>query len=301
MGIGILVGFLLGGLLELLGADALASEFEDDGVMDEAVDRRSGGHWILEDAIPFCKRQVAGDEERPSLIPLCHEGKEDLHLFGALLDISDIIQDQELVVVESLEGFGEGEVPFGGEEVLNQAEGGSEENGVATLYQGVTDGCGDVALASTGEAEAQDIGGFVEEATGGNLTELEGEFAREALFLEGGEGFAWRQLRGAQQSLTTTLGALVALSLHDLEQSHEGVTMSSIDEPCDELIGHRGQLESQEELSDVVDCRRRQVGAGHASPPAQSRRRSYSARSGWGMWTSGTTVFSGAARALTVA
>jgi hypothetical protein len=42
-------------------AKAFTRYFENDRVMDEAVDGGSGGHWVLENTVPLAKYQVAAD------------------------------------------------------------------------------------------------------------------------------------------------------------------------------------------------------------------------------------------------
>ena len=62
----------------VVGADTGAAEFKNDGVMHEAIDGRRGGHGILEDAVPFAKDEVAGDDNAAALITLGEKRKQDL-------------------------------------------------------------------------------------------------------------------------------------------------------------------------------------------------------------------------------
>ncbi len=65
---------LLGGV----STDALAGELKDGGMVNQAVDRRHGRHWVFEDLVPLREHQVGGDDDRLLLIALGEEMKEDL-------------------------------------------------------------------------------------------------------------------------------------------------------------------------------------------------------------------------------
>ncbi len=57
--------------------------------MDQAVNRRS--HGVFENTFPFRERQIAGDEHAAAFVSFGKEGKQDFHLFPALLYIPEII------------------------------------------------------------------------------------------------------------------------------------------------------------------------------------------------------------------
>lgn len=115
--------------------------------MDDAIDGGSGGHGILEDPIPFAEDEIAGDQEGPTLIPLGHHGEEDLGLVGALLDVADVVEDEQVEDVEPAEGAGQREVAFGRQQVLDDLVGGREENRVSAVDECMPDGDSGVALA----------------------------------------------------------------------------------------------------------------------------------------------------------
>ena len=56
--------------LGFLRPDAFAVELQNDGVMDEAVNGRHGGHRVLKDLIPLGEHQVAADHHAAPLIAL---------------------------------------------------------------------------------------------------------------------------------------------------------------------------------------------------------------------------------------
>ena len=55
-------------------------------------------HRILEDPLPLGERQVTGEHHAAALVVLGQQHKEHLHLFPALLHITDVIDDQSLVL-----------------------------------------------------------------------------------------------------------------------------------------------------------------------------------------------------------
>jgi len=86
----------------LCHASAVAgyAEFEDDGVMDHPVDGGRGSHRVLEDPVPFGEDQVRADTQRTPLVPLRHQGEQDLGLLGTLWKIAQVVDDQEIEVVQ---------------------------------------------------------------------------------------------------------------------------------------------------------------------------------------------------------
>jgi len=65
-------------------------------VVDQAINGGHGGHGILENLVPFRKDQIGTDHEAAPFIALGQEGEEHLHLFAALLDVTDVVKDDDL-------------------------------------------------------------------------------------------------------------------------------------------------------------------------------------------------------------
>ena len=70
--------------------------------MDQPVDGRHGRHRILEDLFPLAENQVGTDQQTAPFVTLGKEGKQDFHLLAALLDVSEVIEDDGLEGVEFL-------------------------------------------------------------------------------------------------------------------------------------------------------------------------------------------------------
>ena len=65
-------------LLGSVGSVAGHGKLEDYGVMHHAVDGRSGGHGVGEDAFPLGEDQVRGYAQRPAFVAFGDEGEEHL-------------------------------------------------------------------------------------------------------------------------------------------------------------------------------------------------------------------------------
>jgi len=69
-------------LLGRAGADALAGELEDGGVVNQSVDGGHGSHGIFEDLVPLGEGHVGGDDDGLLFVAFGEEMEEDLHLLG---------------------------------------------------------------------------------------------------------------------------------------------------------------------------------------------------------------------------
>ena len=107
--------------------------------MHQAVDGRCRCHLIAEDAIPVREDQIARNEDGASLIAFGEEREENLGLLGALLDVAHIVQDQHGKVIEFAKRARQIQIPFRGQELLDQAIGRHEEHRVPALDQRVAD------------------------------------------------------------------------------------------------------------------------------------------------------------------
>ena len=88
-------------LLGHSGAVAGDVEFQDDRVVDHPVDGRGCGHWVGEDVLPLGEDQVGRDAQGPAFVALGDEREEHLRLLRTLGQVSQVVQQQEVVVVES--------------------------------------------------------------------------------------------------------------------------------------------------------------------------------------------------------
>ena len=78
---------------------AFIGQLQNGGMMYEAVDGSGGSHGVFEDTIPLTEDEVTGDHQTSAFVPFGEKGEENFHLFGALLDITNIIQNYDIVAV----------------------------------------------------------------------------------------------------------------------------------------------------------------------------------------------------------
>lgn len=62
---------------------AFSCQFDDDRMVNETVNRGSGGHRILEDAVPLSDDQIAGDHQASPFVSVRQKREKHLHLVPA--------------------------------------------------------------------------------------------------------------------------------------------------------------------------------------------------------------------------
>jgi len=72
--------------------------------MHKAVDRGDGHGWIREDRIPCAKWLIRSDQQGSALVAGGDQFEDDAGLGLALLDVGQVVEDQQMVFVEFLEG-----------------------------------------------------------------------------------------------------------------------------------------------------------------------------------------------------
>ena len=78
------------------------------------------------DFLPVREDQVPCDQDAAALISMSEQGEQHLHLVTAVLDITDIVNDERLELVESLEFLLQPELGLGAQEPLDEQRTGSE-------------------------------------------------------------------------------------------------------------------------------------------------------------------------------
>jgi len=115
-------------------APHLAAELDDDAVMYHAVDGGCRGQGILKDLIPFREDQIGGDDHAAAFVPLGQKGEQHLHFLPALLDVSQVIQDDDLEAVQATQLALQFVISFGAQQPSDQLEGGDEQDTVVALH-----------------------------------------------------------------------------------------------------------------------------------------------------------------------
>ena len=71
--------------------------------MDDPVNGRRGGQRVFENLIPLRKDEIGGDNDTATFIAFGQKSEEDLHFFPALLDVTDVIEDDHLKTIQPFE------------------------------------------------------------------------------------------------------------------------------------------------------------------------------------------------------
>ena len=102
------------------GAVAGQVEFQDHRVVDHPVNGGCRSHGVREDVLPLGEDQVGGDAQGATFVSLCDEGEERLRLLGALGQVAQVIQEQEVEVVQLARSTWQGHALLGSHPVLHQ-------------------------------------------------------------------------------------------------------------------------------------------------------------------------------------
>jgi hypothetical protein len=73
---------------------------QDNTVMDQAVNGGGRGHGVLKDGFPFGKGQIGGDHNAAAFVAVVQESEENFHFLPALLDISEVIDNNRIKTPE---------------------------------------------------------------------------------------------------------------------------------------------------------------------------------------------------------
>mgnify|MGYP004269793685 CR=1 FL=1 len=79
--------------------DVLA-KLNDDAVVNDPIDGGGVGHRVFEDAIPFGEHKIGSNDHAAAFVSFGQEGKEYFHLFSALLDVADLVDNQGVVAAK---------------------------------------------------------------------------------------------------------------------------------------------------------------------------------------------------------
>jgi len=71
--------------------------------MDKTVDGCGGCRRVFEDPFPLREGQVTGDHDTTPLIALGKQREEHFHLLTVLLDVSYVIDDDQIIACEAFQ------------------------------------------------------------------------------------------------------------------------------------------------------------------------------------------------------
>ena len=93
------------------GRSGLININEDDALL----------HYLTGHYLPLREDQVRRDAQRPAFVAFGNQGEEDFRLFGALGQVAQVVEEQEVEVVQFAEPAGQIQVALGGQQFLHQA------------------------------------------------------------------------------------------------------------------------------------------------------------------------------------
>ena len=185
-------------------AETVDVDFEDRGVMDEAIDsgERHGGVW--KDLSPGAERLICRDQGRSAFVAGADQLEQDGGFRLILADIGEVIEDQQIEAVEPIDGRLQCQFAACHLKPLNQIGGSSEQHAAAVFHQCQADGGGQMRLAAAGSADQHQIGALVDPAVAGaDRQDMRLGDHRHRVEVEAVEGFAWQQLRFGEMSRET--------------------------------------------------------------------------------------------------
>ena len=103
--------------------------------------------WIGENLSPFAERLICRDQQRTALVARADQLEEDAGLGLILGDIGEIVEDQQVIFVELVDGRFEREIAPGDLQLLNEVGGAGEEHAPSLLDEREAEGCRQVATS----------------------------------------------------------------------------------------------------------------------------------------------------------
>jgi hypothetical protein len=170
---------------------------------------------------------------------------------GVLLDVAEIVEDQHLELIELAERARQREIALGGEQLLHEAIGGREVDGMARLEEPVAERARGMRLPRPRQAEGEHVGAALEERAARELIELTLELRRQARGIESGRRLAGRELRGVAEPRDAALATILGLELEDLGQRRECLRLTRGREARLGLCADGGQMERATQLADA--------------------------------------------------
>ena len=164
-------------------------------MVHEPVDRRDRDGGVGEDLAPFAERLVAGDDQRAALAALGDQLEQHAGLGLVFADVTEIVEDQTIELVEFGEGRRQGEIPPRGLQFLDEIGGAGEHHAIAVVDQSGADRCGSMRLSRAAWPEYQDVGALFDPGIAGSkCRQMRLAQVRRGSEVEARQRFAGRQV-----------------------------------------------------------------------------------------------------------
>lgn len=204
--------------LSFLQAIALDVELDDHRVMDESVDRGGGGHGVLEDLLPARELEIGAEQDAAPFVTFGQQGEEDFHLFAALLNVTQVVDNQRFELLELLDDSFQAEVPFGSQQFLDQHLTRREVDRASLASQLVPQRTEQIRFARTGPPKDQHVVPPLQEIATAKRLELLGHMQGQARPFELLPALALQQLGVSQQAGYSTLLSRLTFLLDERRQ-----------------------------------------------------------------------------------
>ena len=209
--------------------------------MDESVGDGGGGGGVVEELSPVLEGEVGGDDGRGALIALVEDLVEQIGAAGVEGQVSQLVDEQEVVGGPSREAPGEGVACLGGDELVDEIGGEGETHAVAAQAGELAESVGEVGFPDAGGSEKDDVGALAYEVERGRARDqiaIDAVGVIEVIGVEGGE----RKQAGALEG-----GAGARFELHAELIAHE-----PIEQGGGRIVSRDGLLEGGIELDSSV-------------------------------------------------
>ena len=125
---------------------------QDDGVVDEPIDggERHGG--IRKHAGPFAERLVGGDQKAAPFVSGSNQFKQYAGLGLVATNVTEVIEDDEVILVELLDGTFQNERLPGGLQTLHEIRGAGEQHAITIFDESMADRRPEMRLARAAQA-----------------------------------------------------------------------------------------------------------------------------------------------------
>jgi hypothetical protein len=235
-----------------------AVELEEPATLEDTIDDGLSEVVVVEDCTPGVGWLVAGEDHRARLaVPVVDDVVQHVGGVGAVGEVADFVDDEQVGVHVAIERIGEPPVAEGSGEIVDQLGCGHEERVEAVLDRAVGDGDGEVGLPATGPAgedEAPAIGDEVGRQRRAEQREPQRRLEAEVEVIDGLEEGEARAMRETLHARLLSLGDLLG-SEHDQEVAVGPLAgLGSLDELAPDAASV-GQVESLEQ--------RVEIGVGH--------------------------------------
>jgi len=125
---------------------------QDDGVVDEPIDggERHGG--IRKHAGPFAERLVGGDQKAAPFVSGSNQFKQYAGLGLVATNVTEVIEDDEVILVELLDGTFQSERLPGGLQTLHEIRGAGEQHAITIFDESMADRRPEMRLARAAQS-----------------------------------------------------------------------------------------------------------------------------------------------------